>query len=259
MQDSLNPFKPPTYDAGSISASADSVNVPLTPSQPPGGGELPAAKRGVLFFHILFKVLALLVYLTANMWGTSYVLTFVLVTLLMAMGACGGLARGPVRSAPGACQPLRPDRSALRSTSCADFWTVKNISGRLLVGLRWWNVVDEDGKSHWHFQSFEDQRFVHPTDSNVFWLALFAAPVIWALLSIAALLSFKFMWFLLVNVALGLSAINAYGYVRCKRDASKKLTALGGTVLTRGLQAWSGMQRRAGGGGGGGGASAPPI
>jgi len=225
MQDSLNPFKPPTYDAGSISASADSVNVPLTPSQPPGGGELPAAKRGVLFFHILFKVLALLVYLTANMWGTSYVLTFVLVTLLMAM----------------------------------DFWTVKNISGRLLVGLRWWNVVDEDGKSHWHFQSFEDQRFVHPTDSNVFWLALFAAPVIWALLSIAALLSFKFMWFLLVNVALGLSAINAYGYVRCKRDASKKLTALGGTVLTRGLQAWSGMQRRAGGGGGGGGASAPPI
>ncbi len=22
-----------------------------------------------------------------------------------------------------------------------DFWTVKNVSGRLLVGLRWWNEV----------------------------------------------------------------------------------------------------------------------
>lgn len=52
-----------------------------------------------------------------------------------------------------------------------DFWTVKNITGsfksynfvlmlnmlimtgRLLVGLRWWNHVDEDGKSHWIYES----------------------------------------------------------------------------------------------------------
>ncbi len=25
----------------------------------------------------------------------------------------------------------------------ADFWTVKNVTGRLLVGLRWWNYVKE--------------------------------------------------------------------------------------------------------------------
>lgn len=35
----------------------------------------------------------------------------------------------------------------------ADFWTVKNITGRLLVGLRWWNYVDDDGKSHWVFEA----------------------------------------------------------------------------------------------------------
>lgn len=29
----------------------------------------------------------------------------------------------------------------------------QNVSGRLLVGLRWWNQVDEDGKSHWVFES----------------------------------------------------------------------------------------------------------
>lgn len=29
----------------------------------------------------------------------------------------------------------------------------QNVSGRLLVGLRWWNQVDEDGKSQWVFES----------------------------------------------------------------------------------------------------------
>uniref|UniRef100_A0A0E9PZY1 Golgi apparatus membrane protein TVP23 homolog n=1 Tax=Anguilla anguilla TaxID=7936 RepID=A0A0E9PZY1_ANGAN len=35
----------------------------------------------------------------------------------------------------------------------SDFWTVKNITGRLMVGLRWWNQVDDDGKSQWMFGS----------------------------------------------------------------------------------------------------------
>lgn len=35
----------------------------------------------------------------------------------------------------------------------ADFWTVKNITGRLLVGLRWWNYVDDEGVSHWVYEA----------------------------------------------------------------------------------------------------------
>lgn len=27
------------------------------------------------------------------------------------------------------------------------------FSGRLLVGLRWWNYVDDNGKSHWVYES----------------------------------------------------------------------------------------------------------
>lgn len=27
-----------------------------------------------------------------------------------------------------------------------DFWVVKNVTGRLLVGLRWWSDFTEDGK-----------------------------------------------------------------------------------------------------------------
>ena len=34
-------------------------------------------------------------------------------------------------------------------------FTIKNenLSGRLLVGLRWWNYIDEEGKSHWVYES----------------------------------------------------------------------------------------------------------
>jgi hypothetical protein len=34
-----------------------------------------------------------------------------------------------------------------------DFWTVKNITGRLLAGLRYWNYVDDSGNNHWIFES----------------------------------------------------------------------------------------------------------
>ena len=39
-----------------------------------------------------------------------------------------------------------------------DFWTVKNITGRLLVGLRWWNEIKEDGSEEWIFESKEVRR-----------------------------------------------------------------------------------------------------
>jgi hypothetical protein len=27
------------------------------------------------------------------------------------------------------------------------------ITGRLMVGLRWWNYVDDNGESHWIFEA----------------------------------------------------------------------------------------------------------
>lgn len=47
-----------------------------------------------------------------------------------------------------------------------DFWTVKNVSGRILVGLRWWNEVDEQGKSVWHFESLDQQVCCFPSFRN---------------------------------------------------------------------------------------------
>ena len=63
----------------------------------------------VVILHVAFKLVALLLYmLTLH----SFITTFILVTLLLS----------------------------------ADFWVVKNICGRLLAGLRWWSIVDEEGE-----------------------------------------------------------------------------------------------------------------
>jgi len=40
----------------------------------------------------------------------------------------------------------------------ADFWVVKNVSGRRLVGLRWWSNVAEDGETKWVFEVSGDSN-----------------------------------------------------------------------------------------------------
>lgn len=38
-----------------------------------------------------------------------------------------------------------------------DFWVVKNVSGRILVGLRWWNEISEQGDSVWKFEALDQE------------------------------------------------------------------------------------------------------
>lgn len=83
----------------------------------------------------------------------------------------------------------------------ADFYYLKNIAGRRLVGLRWWNEVDPStGDSHWVFESSEPgTKVVNPTDSRFFWIAIYAQPVFWIGLAVVAVLTFKFIWLPLVG------------------------------------------------------------
>ena len=41
--------------------------------------------------------------------------------------------------------------------SALDFWVVKNISGRILVGLRWWNEINDLGESVWKFECLDQE------------------------------------------------------------------------------------------------------
>ena len=104
-----------------------------------------------------------------------------------------------------------------------DFWTVKNITGRLLVGLRWWNEVREDGSNVWIFESKPDNRTVHPTDSKIFWGALYLTPVVWIILGLSVIL--KPQWLLIVAVGLTFSGANVVGYWKCQKDAGRKVQA----------------------------------
>lgn len=83
----------------------------------------------------------------------------------------------------------------------ADFYYLKNIAGRRLVGLRWWNEVDPStGDSHWVFESSEPgTKVINPTDSRFFWIAIYAQPVFWIGLALVAILTFKFIWLPLVG------------------------------------------------------------
>ncbi|KAJ1479937.1 hypothetical protein T484DRAFT_1812328 [Baffinella frigidus] len=77
-----------------------------------------------------------------------------------------------------------------------DFWTVKNVSGRLLVGLRWWNEVAEDGTNEWRFESREDTSRISDVDSRVFWVTLWVMPIIWGFFTVSTFFSFNYGWML---------------------------------------------------------------
>ena len=71
-----------------------------------------------------------------------------------------------------------------------DFYYLKNIAGRRLVGLRWWNEVDPaTGDSKWVFESADPEtRAINATDKRFFWLALYAQPALWILLGVVAII-----------------------------------------------------------------------
>lgn len=87
----------------------------------------------------------------------------------------------------------------------ADFYYLKNIAGRRLVGLRWWNEVDPStGDSKWVFESSEPgTKTINPTDSRFFWLANYIQPLLWVALAVLALVRFMFIWLPLVGEYLG--------------------------------------------------------
>lgn len=105
-------------------------------------------------------------------------------------------------------------------TLCRDFWVVKNVTGRLLVGLRWWNKVENDTTT-WIFESAEDKA-VNKFDRSVFWTTLYGTPLVWAGLFVFAIMRFHVTWLMIVVIALALNGANVYGYYKCSTDQKAK-------------------------------------
>nr|XP_006007945.1 PREDICTED: Golgi apparatus membrane protein TVP23 homolog A isoform X1 [Latimeria chalumnae] len=146
------------------------------------------------FFHLFFRVSAIVTYLVCDWFSKSFVACFVTILLLLSF----------------------------------DFWSVKNVTGRLLVGLRWWNHIDEDGKSQWVFEakkaSPKNITTITEAEARIFWLGLIICPLIWTVFFFTTLFSLKLKWMALVIAGISLQAANLYGYVRCKVGGQKPIT-----------------------------------
>ncbi|KAF2442533.1 golgi apparatus membrane protein-like protein tvp23 [Karstenula rhodostoma CBS 690.94] len=160
-----------------------------TAQQTPTAGSLSwrlSSHPITLLTYLFFRISSLLTYLFGlRLFTSNFVLIFIITILLLA----------------------------------TDFYYLKNIAGRRLVGLRWWNEVDTaSGDSRWVFESADPEtREQNATDKRFFWIALYAQPVLWILLAVVALVSLEFIWLTLVAIALVLTLTNALAYSRCDK------------------------------------------
>ncbi|KAI9681014.1 MAG: Golgi apparatus membrane protein tvp23 [Trizodia sp. TS-e1964] len=143
----------------------------MDPQPPPGSLSWRLSAHPITLLCFLgFRISSIPIYICGKLFFSNFVLVFILTILLVA----------------------------------ADFYYLKNIAGRRLVGLRWWNEVNtHTGDSRWVFESADPAaRTINPTDSRFFWLALYAQPLAWAVLAVLALVSLQFVWLVLVGTFL---------------------------------------------------------
>lgn len=109
-------------------------------------------------------------------------------------------------------------------TMCAfDFWVVKNVSGRILVGLRYWSKVKDDGKEIWFFESMGDHSNKNRLDRRIFWTGQYFMACLWFLFAFASFFTFSFSNTTVCLIALTLTATNLLGYIKCDKKHQKNV------------------------------------
>lgn len=112
---------------------------------------------------------------------------------------------------------------------------VKNISGRLLVGLRWWSDFKEDGTEEWRFESYNYERYINPIDKSFFWTSQVILSAFWAVFVAKQILTFGLYWLTLDILGFALSFANLWGFFKCSREHQKKMKDMKGYLVKRGL------------------------
>ncbi|EGR34343.1 hypothetical protein IMG5_015500 [Ichthyophthirius multifiliis] len=116
-----------------------------------------------------------------------------------------------------------------------DFWTVKNVTGRLLVGLRWWSDFNDEGVEEWRFESFDKKFEANLVDKSFFWTSQFASTVFWAIFLVFKIISLNLYWGILTFIGFLLSAVNLYCYYKCSKEYQGKLKNMKGNILKHGI------------------------
>ena len=119
------------------------------------------------------------------------------------------------------------------SLIAADFWYTKNISGRILVGLRWWNNYDANTQENtWKFESKNEIKEPN-IDRKTFWFSLYGFAGIWLILFIWECIMFNFTWAFLCLISLVISGTNVYGFFRCSKVQQQKAGVLAALILKK--------------------------
>lgn len=155
-----------------------------------------------MFFYIFFRAAPVFMYLFGNFLlalftkQSRFILHFIMLILLIA----------------------------------ADFWNLKNIAGRLLVGLRWWNETSmkegsSDFENVWVFETADPNRYINPIDAKVFWTLLYVQPVVWIVFAIMAVLKLELLYLILIVISISLSLTNAVAFTKCDKFGKANLVA----------------------------------
>ena len=153
----------------------------------------------VALMTVLLKLLALIFFLFFNIFTSNEALVMIIVISLIA----------------------------------ADFWYTKNISGRILVGLRWWNNYDANTQENtWRFESKNEIKEPN-IDRKTFWFSLYGFAGIWLILFVWECIMFNFTWAFLCLISLVISGTNVYGFFRCSKVQQQKAGVLAALVLKK--------------------------
>lgn len=75
-----------------------------------------------------------------------------------------------------------------------DFWIVKNVTGRLLVGLRWWNDFDHEGKEIWKYESYDREYTPNTVDATFFWTSQIGGTIVWGVFCLLNMIGLNIFW-----------------------------------------------------------------
>ena len=115
----------------------------------------------------------------------------------------------------------------------ADFWYTKNISGRILVGLRWWNNYDKETQGNiWKFESKNEIKESN-VDRKTFWISLYGFAALWVILFVWESIAFNFTWAFLCLISMVISGINVVGFFKCSKIQQKKAGLIAKKLLEK--------------------------
>ena len=115
----------------------------------------------------------------------------------------------------------------------ADFWYTKNISGRILVGLRWWNNYNQNTQENvWVFESKNEIKESN-IDRKTFWFSLYGFAAIWLILFVWECILFNFIWAFLCLISLAIAGTNVYGFFRCSKIQQEKAALITAMIIKK--------------------------